>query len=211
MPITTNTPKVILKTQFQLANNNVNKKRISDINGMFRYFSNPEKQAMGMFDYYNGTFKARKFNLVLENGQYANNKDIEQRKIDYQSYIKKSHLWKGIISFNNDYIDENITLENLEKKMVKEVLPRFFKECGFKELGKMSYQVALHTDTDNYHFHFSFIEKKPNYTTKTGKLAYRKIAKLTTREMNFLKDQVVLSIERGNYYTDLLTKTNDVS
>ena len=26
--------------------------------------------------------------------------------------------------------------------------------------------------------------------------------------MNYLKDQVILTVERGNYYTNLLTKTN---
>jgi hypothetical protein len=39
---------------------------------------------------------------------------------------------EGIVSFNNDYIDANISLEDLEKKMISEILPRFFKECGFK-------------------------------------------------------------------------------
>ena len=208
--ISTTSPKVVLKTQFHLALNNrkISDKMINNINGMFDYYSNPIKQAENMFDYYDGTLKNKKFNLVLEDGSYATKKEIDKRKTDYQKYLKKSNLRKGIVSFNNDYIDTNISLEDLEKKMISEILPRFFKECGFKNISNMSYQVALHTDTDNYHFHFSFIEKKPNYVTKQNKLSYRTKGQLFQREMNYLKDQVVLSIERGNYYTNLLTKTN---
>ena len=208
--ISTTSPKVILKTQFLLAlnNKNLSDKMIKNINGMFDYYANPIKQAENMFDYYDGTLKNKKFNLVIEDGSYATKKEIDKRKAEYQKYIKKSSLWKGIISFNNDYIDRNISLEDLEKKMINEILPRFFKECGFKNVNNMSYQVALHTDTDNYHFHFSFIEKKPNYVTKQNKLSFRQKGKLSQREMNYLKDQVILSIERGNYYTNLLTKIN---
>lgn len=208
--ISMTSPKVVLKTQFHLALNNkkISDKMINNINGMFDYYSNPIKQAENMFDYYDGTLKNNKFNLVLEDGNYATKKEIDKRKKDYQKYLKKSNLWKGIVSFNNDYIDTNISLEDLEKKMINEILPRFFKECGFKNTSNMSYQVALHTDTDNYHFHFSFIEKKPNYVTKQNKLSYRTKGQLSQREMNYLKDQVILSVERGNYYTNLLTKTN---
>lgn len=208
--ISTTSPKVVLKTQFHLALNNrkISDKMTNNINGMFDYYSNPIKQAENMFDYYDGTLKNKKFNLVLEDGSYASKKEIDKRKNDYQKYFKKSNLWKGIVSFNNDYIDSNISLEDLEKKMINEILPRFFKECGFKNTNNISYQVALHTDTDNYHFHFSFIEKKPNYVTKQNKLSYRTKGQLSQREMNYLKDQVILSVERGNYYTNLLTKTN---
>jgi hypothetical protein len=86
---------------------------------------------------------------------------------------------------------------------------KILKKGEFKNINNMLYQVALHTDTDNYHFHFSFIEKKLNYINKQNKLSYRQKAKLSQGEMNYLKDQVVLSIERGNYYTNLLTKTNE--
>ena len=81
---------------------------------------------------------------------------LEKRKKDYVKYFKKSNLWQGIISFDNEYINESIELESLEKKMVKEVLPRFFRKCGFKDIDKMSYQIALHTNTKHYHFHIHF-------------------------------------------------------
>ena len=61
-------------------------------------------------------------------------------------------------SSNNDYINENIEIHKLEQLMVKEVIPMFLKKCGYKDINKMSYQLSLHTDTDNLHFHFSFIE-----------------------------------------------------
>ena len=134
---------------------------------------------------------------------------VVRKKEDNRYEIISGHRRKAAVELNGEeYIDSNISLEDLEKKMISEVLPRFFKECGFKNTSNMSYQVALHTDTDNYHFHFSFIEKKPNYVTKQNKFSYRTKGQLSQREMNYLKDQVILSVERGNYYTNLLTKTN---
>jgi len=204
--ISTTSPKVIVKTKFQMPSKN--KYIVKDINKMIEYFSNPEKQALNMFDYYNGNIKGKRFNLVLEDGHYANYKDIREMKQNYLKYIKKGNLWKGIISFNNDYINQNIKLEDLEQKVVKEVLPRFFKECGFKNMNNLAYSVALHTDTDNLHFHFCFIEKKPNYITKNNKLSYRIKGKLSKRELDYLKDQVVLSVERGNIYKDKLIQVS---
>jgi hypothetical protein len=94
--ISMTSPKVVLKTQFHLALNNkkISDKMINNINGMFDYYSNPIKQAENMFDYYDGTLKNKKFNLVLEDGNYATKKEIDKRKIDYQKYLKKSNLWK---------------------------------------------------------------------------------------------------------------------
>ncbi len=176
---------VIIKNKFRLALNNPDNKfdkdinlRNKDINRMFNYISNPSKQSFLINDYINDNYTIRDVNLVLENGEYANKKEVNQRKKDYQKYIKNANLYKGIISFRNEFIDQNITLRELEKRIATEVMPRFLKQCGFKELNKISYQLSLHTDTDNYHFHYSFIEKSPNFISRTGKIQYRKKGKL---------------------------------
>ena len=212
----TKSPKVIFKCNFKFALNHPDRpftytetSAKNMIGGMYNYFSNVQKRAMDMFDYFEGRInKKDTVNLVLENGKYATDDEIEKRKKEYLEYFKKSNLWQGIISFNNDYINESIELEELEKKIVKEVLPRFFKKCGFKDISKMSYQVALHTNTDNYHFHISFIEKEPNYVCDNGKISYRRKGVFSKKEKDFLKNEVIHTIDRHREFTPLVISNN---
>lgn len=212
----TKTPKVVFKSRFEFAlehsDRKINRTDVSArniIGGMYNYFSNVKKRAMNMFDYFEGRInKIERANLVLENGKYATKEDIEKRKKDYVKYFKKSNLWQGIISFDNEYINESIELESLEKKMVKEVLPRFFRKCGFKDIDKMSYQIALHTNTKHYHFHISFIEKAPNYICDNGSIKYRRKGVLSSAEKNFLKNEVIHMIDRHKEFTPLVISSN---
>ena len=130
----------------------------------FDYFSNEKKRVMNLFDYYTGELnKQERMNLVIEDGSYATKEEIELRKKRFVKYADKSNLWQGVISFNNDYLNENISLTDLEQELIKTVIPRLFKKMGFKDKRNMAYNLSIHTDTDNLHVHFSFIEKKPNY------------------------------------------------
>ena len=126
-----------------------------------------------------------------------------------QKYLENSNLWQGVLSFNNDYVTENIDVHYLETKLAKEILPQFFKHCGFKEINKMFYQLALHGDTDNLHFHFSFMEKAPNYEYTKNKIGYRRKGELDPNEIDFLKDLVIHTIEKEKIYTPLLIRTNE--
>ena len=49
-----------------------------------------------------------------------------------------------LLSFNNDYLTQNIDIHKLEKELATSILPMFFKKCGFKDTNKMFYQIALH-------------------------------------------------------------------
>jgi hypothetical protein len=176
---------------------------------MFDYYSDEEKQAMNLFDYYTGVInKKERMNLILENGKLATKSDIEKRKKEYVKYINNSNLAKCVVSFNNDYINENIDIHKLEQKMVKEVIPMFLKKCGYVDIKKMSYQLSLHTDTDNLHFHFSFIEKEPNFAYAHKKVGYKRKGIITEEEINFLKNEVEHVIEKEKIYTPLLKETN---
>lgn len=208
-------PKVIFNYRFELAINNPDRTRKSIDNiikrttKMFDYYSNEKKKAMGMFDYYTGNLtKAEKMNLVLENGKYASKEEIEKRKKQYTKYIENSNLAKCVISFNNDYLNENISIKKLEQVLIKEVLPKYLKKCGYVDIKNMSYQLACHTDTDNLHFHISYIEKKANYRYGNNKIGYKRKGVISEEEINFIKNQVELSIEREKLYTPLLIKTN---
>lgn len=208
-------PKVIYNSTFTLAKNNPDSKyhnhnkAIKRVVKMYDYYTNEEKKAMTMYDYYTGELNKNKtMNLILENGKYASREEVERRKKRAVKYLENSNLWQGVLSFNNDYITRNIELKKLEKLLATDILPKFFIKCGFKDVNKMFYQLALHTDTDNLHFHFSFMEKEPNFKYDKNKIGYRRSGNLKEEEIDFLKVLIVHTIEKEKIYTPLLTKTN---
>ena len=218
----TKSPKVIFNSIFTLALNNPDSKyknhskSIKRVQKMYDYYTNEEKRAMSMYDYYTGKLtKEDTMNLIIEDGTFATEKEVEKRKKLAVKYLENSNLWQGVlslskcvVSFNNDYINENIDIHKLEKELATNILPKFFKRCGFKDTNKMFYQLALHTDTDNLHFHFSFMEKEPNYIYHKNKIGYRRSGELSQNEIDFLKSQVVHTIEKEKIYTPLLKETN---
>ena len=211
----TKSPKVIFNSIFTLALNNPDSKyknhskSIKRVQKMYDYYTNEEKQAMSMYDYYTGKLtKENTMNLVIEDGTFATEKEVEKRKKLAVKYLDNSNLWQGVLSFNNDYLNENIDIHKLEKELATNILPKFFRKCGFKDTNKMFYQLALHTDTDNLHFHFSFMEKVPNYEYAKNKVGYRRTGELSQNEIDFLKAQVIHTIEKEKIYTPLLKETN---
>lgn len=211
----TKSPKVIFNSIFTLALNNPDSKfknhnkSIKRVQKMYDYYTNEEKRAMSMYDYYTGKLtKEDTMNLVIEDGTFATEKEVEKRKKLAVKYLDNSNLWQGVLSFNNDYLNENIDIHKLEKELATNILPKFFRKCGFKDTNKMFYQLALHTDTDNLHFHFSFMEKVPNYEYAKNKVGYRRTGELSQNEIDFLKAQVIHTIEKEKIYTPLLKETN---
>ena len=208
-------PKVIFNSIFTLALNNPDSKyknhskSIKRVQKMYDYYNNEEKRAMSMYDYYTGKLtKEDTMNLIIEDGSFATEKEVQKRKKLAVKYLENSNLWQGVLSFNNDYLNENIDIHKLEKELATNILPKFFRKCGFKDINKMFYQLALHTDTDNLHFHFSFMEKVPNYEYAKNKIGYRRAGELSQNEINFLKAQVIHTIEKEKIYTPLLKETN---
>ena len=212
-------PNVVFKSKYCLALNsrdnknqslNYKEDRLRDVDDMVDYFSNEKKKTVGMFEYYMGHTRKENYNLILEDGSYATKKDIVRIKNDYKKYIENSNLWKGILSFKREYLDENIDIKTLEQKIAKEVMPQFLKYCGFKDIKNMSYVFSIHTNRKHQpHIHFAFIEKKPNYLYCDKKINYRRKGKITLDEQRYLKRLVDLVIQREKYYTPLLKKTNE--
>ena len=211
----TKSPKVIFNSIFTLALNNPDSKyknhnkSIKRVQKMYDYYTNEEKRAMSMYDYYTGKLtKEDTMNLVIEDGTFATEKEVQKRKKLVVKYLENSNLWQGVLSFNNDYLNKNIDIHKLEKELATNILPKFFRKCGFKDINKMFYQLALHTDTDNLHFHFSFMEKVPNYEYAKNKIGYRRAGELSQNEIDFLKAQLIHTIEKEKIYTPLLKETN---
>lgn len=212
----TKSPKVIFNSRYTLGFNNpdnkyCNKQRsIKRIQNMYHYYKDENKKVMSMFDYYVGKInKEETVNLILENGKFATEKEIEKRKQLAAEYLKNSNLYQGVLSFNNDYINQNIDIHKLEQELAKNILPMYFKKCGFKDPDKMFYQLSLHGNTKHLHFHFSYMEKEPNYIYSKNKVGYKRKGKISKEEMDFLKNQIIHTIEKEKIYTPLLKKTNE--
>ena len=210
-------PKIIFNYNFIMAMKNPDRKKLNRdktvkvAQGLFDYYNKDMKTAENIFDYYSGEInKDEKMNIMLEDGEYATENQIKYRKRKYAKYIENSNLARCVISFNNDYINEKIDIGKLEKIIITKVLPMYFKKCGYKDLKKMSYQISVHTDTDNLHFHFSYIEKEPNYIYDKNKVGYKRVGMITEDEINFLKNQILHEIEKETIYTPLLKETNNI-
>ena len=131
-----------------------------------------------------------------------------KRQNKYSIYIEKSNVYKMIISFSANYLESSINIRVFEKKLAKEILPKFFIKCGFVDIKNMSYQFSLHNNTDNLHFHISFCEKKPNFRYKDNSIKYRIKGTFSQKELNFLKNEVEHVIEKEKIFTPLVIKSN---
>ena len=191
----------IYKTPNQVHNSTMN---------MFDYYASEKKKAFFMLDYFSGKIgKDKQMNIMFENGEYATKDDIEKRKKQYAKYIENSNIYKLVISFPKNFLEQNVDIKKFEKDLAKHIIPMFLKKCGFADINNMSYQFSLHTNTDNLHFHLSFAEKKPNYKrTMNKELVYRHAGKLEQKELGFLKNEIEHYIHKEQIFTPLLKETN---
>ena len=207
-------PKVIFRQESILALNSIdrNKNRISKdlkiTNNLLTYFSDEKKKALNLVNYFTGEIgKEEKINLILENGNYATKNEINKRSEQLVKYIENANLYRCVVSFKKGYLEENISYEKLEQEFIKNVVPSFLRRLGFKDIKKMNYQASLHLNTDNPHFHLAFIEKEPNYKYKQ-KIGYRRLLLFDNKDINYLKNMMIHTIEKEKYYTPLLIQTN---
>ncbi len=210
-----NSPHVVVKAQYTPSFNNLtykfnSKEKVKrDVLNMFDYYANEKKKVITMFDYFDGTIgKDKKMNMCFEDGEYISNEDKVKRQKQYCKYIEKSNVYKMIISFPENYLESSINIREFEKKLAKEILPKFFIKCRFVDIKNMSYQFSLHNNTDNLHFHISFCEKKPNFRYKDNSIKYRIKGTFSQRELNFLKNEVEHVIEKEKIFTPLVIKSN---
>ena len=207
--------KIVIRTNYKLALNNpdrvkiYNKKDTKYINKIIDYFSDDKKRMLNMIDYFTGKInKHEDYNLVLENGKYATKDQYDKRKRYIDKQFDNSNVWQVVLSVPKDLVDKNITWRELEIKLAKEILPKFFKKMGFEDVNKMTYEFSLHTNTKNPHFHISFMENKPNTRNNDNKLVYRRYGKIPNEAISFLKAETVLTIERNGKFKPMATEIN---
>ena len=212
-----NSPKVIVRTGYKLSLNNpdrsklYNTKDINYVNGIIDYFSDDKKRVMNMIDYFTGKInKSEDINLIDENGNYFKKENIQKRKQFINKQFYDSNIWQIVLSVDKKLVDQNMSWENLEKKIAKEILPKVFKKMGFVDSKNMCYQFSLHTNTKHPHFHISFMEKRPNTRSfnNPNKLVYRRKGKIPQDVVKFLKNETILAIERESKFKPMSYSIN---
>ena len=201
-------PKVVNPSRFILSpkNHDYNKyktkKSATDVKKMVDYFSK-KQEVMTMTSYYNGELKGKDFHsFLMEDGHNATKEETEKRSREYvRAWEKGSNIYQTVLSFDNKFIDNNIKLEDLNKKLVTKILPEYFRQIGFQDMSKMMWNASLHLDSasGHYHYHIAFAEKAPNFKSPSAKKwqqsVYRRKGKISLEDFNFLKREVVLEVK----------------
>ena len=96
--------------------------------GFFHYSRNEEKSKISMFEYFTGAKKSdsimeenkmkREQMMMLSNGKFATDEDTIKMQKYWSKYLINSNVHQMVLSFNNDYINENIEIEKLQKETV---------------------------------------------------------------------------------------------
>ena len=211
------TPKIVFTCRFRFAlnnpdnkfkNNNYKKSLNGDIGRTIGYYKDKEKEVIGMIDYYTGSKQERLVNLILEDGNYATEEQREKLQNQLIKATDNSNLYKGIVSFDNDWITQTIRIRDLEKLIATEVMPKFLKRCGFVDMKKMRCFFSMHGNTKHLHLHLGFAELKPNHINRDGKILYRRLGMITEEEKNYFKNELLIAIERNSVMKPMLIETN---
>lgn len=162
--------KIVVRTSFKLSLNNPDRRKgtsVSDIkylSGIMDYFIDDKKKALNMLDYFTGKInKKEDINLVLENGEYATEEELEKRRKYISKQFQNSNIWQMVLSVPSELVDKNITWRDLEIKLAQQILPKTLKKMGFENIKNISYGFSLHMNTKHPHFHIYFMEKKQMY------------------------------------------------
>lgn len=189
--------------------------------GFYDYSRDESKAKSSMFDYYMGSKKSedvmernkmrREEMAMLKDGTFIKDDMVEGMKDSWSNYLEDSNVNLAVLSLYQDYVDENIAIDDLQKEVTTKIMPKFLKYCGYQDPEKnLEWVVSLHCDRENnYHFHIAWVEKNKCYKLKNNKLGHRYKLKLDDNENNFMKRQVSLSIERSRLYRPALIKINE--
>lgn len=202
------TPKVVNPSRFIYAKNNpdVKKKKVYKNGKLVENIVNyprRKQEVMLMTSYFDGKLKHNTFqSYLMEDGHNATEEEAEKRSKQYLKAWEKSNIYQTVLSFDNKFIDENISLEELNQKLMKKIIPQYLKKIGFQDPKKMLYNASLHLDSKSghYHYHISFAEKEPNYKSPSAKKymksVYRRRGTIAIEDFRFLKRVTTLEIQR---------------
>lgn len=148
---------------------------------------------------------------MLKDGTFIKDDMVSDMQKRWSNYLEDSNVNLAVLSLYQEYVDENINIDDLQREVAMKIMPKFLKYCGYEKPDKnLEWVVSLHCDKENnYHFHIAWIEKNKCYKLKNNTLGHRYKLKLDENENNFMKRQVSLSIERNKLYRPALIKINE--
>ncbi len=186
---------------------NISLKDLENNSNLFDYMMGGKKESSIMEL---NSMKREKM-MMDKSGKYVSDSEACKKNFYWSKLFDKSNIHLSVLSFNKDYVDQNIGIDELQKELATKIMPMFLKRCGYENPNQtMDWVVALHSavDRNNYHFHIGFIEKKESYRTTDNKLHFKQRLNLNEEELNFMKRQSILSIERAKVFTPSLIKLN---
>lgn len=206
------------------------KKYLFGSKGFFEYSRNEEKANISLLDYdknnnlFGYMLGSKKDISVMEinnmkrekmmmdkSGKYLTDADADKKNLIWSKLFDESNVHLSVLSFDKDYVDENIGIDKFQYEFSTKIMPMFLKKCGYQDPKKnLDWVVSLHSaiERNNYHFHIGFIERKESYLGTDNKLHFKQRLNLSEEELNFMKRQVALSIERAKNFTPSLIKLN---
>lgn len=163
-----NKTKDIEKSEYEpvltLDNDDTNFEGLKDINeyDFVKYLTNEKKaiQDSGSFDLYN---------LKLSDEEIA-----LKKKAFNESQENGSHLWLGVFSFTDEFLEENLIKagKNIRTDLLNQygqIATLEFVEKNNLDLENVNVMCAFHYNTEHIHMHMAVCEKEP--TKSRGKIA----------------------------------------
>ena len=125
----------------------------------------------------------------------------------------KTNIYEGVLSFDGEYSEKVITSKFEAYKLLKEIMPKYFKDKGLDE-NNMTWFAAYHLNTAHHHCHIIFYEKTPSEYQRNGKpknieftksdLTHFKelvaFARPMERDYIFIRDNVLEAVKEDSKY-----------
>jgi len=145
----------------------------------YHKYMDDEKKTEGLFD-------------AFDDELTKNKKDFYKRKFT-DAYEKKGVMWIPIISFDNNWLEEQGILNKCEntvdskqlKVAVRKSVTHLLKSENL--LGNANWTAAIHYNTDNIHVHVSIVEKI--IKRERGKMLQSNIDKAKTKIVSSIVDR----------------------
>ena len=128
------------------------KKYLFGDKGFFDYSRDEEKANItlldydrnnNLFDYMLGSKKdtsvmelnnmKREKMMMNKTGEYVTDAEACKKNSYWSKLFDNSNIHLTVLSFNKDYVDKNIGIDNLQKEIATKVVPMFLKKCGYQD------------------------------------------------------------------------------
>ncbi|MEK4306880.1 MULTISPECIES: MobP2 family relaxase [Oceanobacillus] len=183
---------VIIKSKFIVSNNSDKK----SFNEYINYIDREEaKNKIEFADYNNYMDDEMKTSSLFteDDDSVSEQKKEEIKKAFKKAQDKGSVLWQDVVSFDNDWLEENGVYNKKTKyvddKKLKDITRKSMKEMLDKNHidNNAIWSGAIHHNTDNIHIHIATVELSPN--NYRGKRKLKSLEKVKSNFINKIMDR----------------------